>query len=1069
MPGFGYGFGPWKRAKAGASGAVSEDPVIAEPITDITLSAATIEEGSPVNTTVGTLAGVSDDETNTYTFDIVGGDSVNFKIVGNALQVARLFTFENLDSATVTVRGRDKNNVAVEKAFTITVTPVPVAVPVNITPPSIPTTVPSLENEIVATPGVWPDGVSVERVWQWDETNINPDETGLIYAVESFDVGRTLRIGERARFPNGEPSDWVWSNTSPVVIEGTGPAIAALAVESFTDTTVTFVFPSADPVIRSQWRFRPTGGATSAWFTFTPSDISGSARSKRFTGTGLSPATAYNLLQVRHEVTSGVWSETFSATGVPFTTNGISAPTPVAPSFTQDPTFVVTPAGAPGVGTVISGDSGILSANPFQTTIDYRYAFRTPLGAVTYSAYSTGASSYTVTSGDVAAKFEIQRWVRATNAYGSVERASAWTQPAAAAPTAPDPTPDPPATQTTLRYGPPNRVNPRNLKTGNGAANVTFNLSIYSDFEITSDTPTVAPTATPTSIIVNGGRNGKLHTFNAGSRRIYHQTARGHRYHQGIQWNGDRSFEIDPLWTAFTLPENGAPHRITIQGCRMIPAPGTWEAHGSFFITTASCNSGGTWTISGLAGNGIQSVREPAVGDVIEIIGGTTSAAEGRWVEITACTPSAVGSGRAYAITGTDVTSGPPSPMAVSTTFARAGVAVEEFKQVGSTITLKLKGMASVATNKGFLLNRVRKANGDTWHTVNTIYGVTNWNAGTRVATLRPRNASYIPAGDFTITDVKAVYYDSYWAPTDTQPNRFLSTRTNGLTNHSDCMQGLNHSQPFELRVYGSTLKYVYQIGRFNGTAKLIDVDNCDMERIDQYDTDYATMFPVEVRSQAWDIGNNGSTRGYRVVFNKTKAKAQAWRSFFDSQWTDPTNYTLIDSGRAVAFQGSAATSTGWQPGSKITIWDSTTDADPNWWSGDRVPEGAAYTTDWEFDFPAADGPSTGLTWRVVATGDVRNAAVNTVLAEFFVNGPADRDITWTVTASNTGSRVQIHTDAGFPTSALGKGSAALVVGPNPFTLQVVSSGPHTAGFTRSYSFNLNVGSNGSITSITAA
>jgi hypothetical protein len=160
----------------------------------------------------------------------------------------------------------------------------------------------------------------------------------------------------------------------------------------------------------------------------------------------------------------------------------------------------------------------------------------------------------------------------------------------------------------------------------------------------------------------------------------------------------------------------------------------------------------------------------------------------------------------------------------------------------------------------------------------------------------------------------------------------------------------------------------------------------------------------------------------------------------------------------------------GWEAGSKITIWDETTDADPNWWSGDRVEEGAAYTTEWEFDFPAADGPSTGLTWRVVATGDVRNAAVNTVLAEFFVNGPADRDITWTVTATNTGgNRVQIHTFGGFPTSALGKGSASLVVGANPFTLQVVSSGPHTAGFTRSYPFNLNVGSNGVITSITAA
>jgi hypothetical protein len=1059
MRGIGYGFGPWQQSRTEGSGAVSEDPVIAEPITDITLSAATIEEGSAVNTTVGTLAGVSDDETNTYTFELVGGDSVNFKIVGSALQVARAFTFEELDSATVTVRGRDKNNVSVEKTFAITVTPVAVPVPVNITPPSIPTTVPSLENEIVATPGVWPENTTVERVWQWDETNVNADETGLIYAIDTFDVGRTLRIGERGSFPNGEPSEWVWSNTSPTVIEGTGPAIAALAVESFTDTSVTFVYPSADPVLRSQWRIRPTGGTVTAYANFTPSDISGSARSKRATVQGLTPATAYNLLQVRHEITAGVWSEVFSATGVPFTTAGIASPTPVAPSFTRDPTFVVTPAGAPGVGTVISGDSGILAANPYQTTIDYRYAFRTPLGAVTYSTYSPSALSYTVTSGDVTAKHEIQRWVRATNAYGSVERASAWTQPAAAAPTAPDPTEDPPATETTLRYGPPNRVNPRVLLTGDGSSNTTHTLSIYQDFEITSATPTVAPTGSPRSVTIRDGRNGKIHTFNAGGRRIYHQTPRGTRYHQGIEWNSQGSFEIDPCWVAFAHPENGAPHRLIFQGCRMVPGPGTWEAHGSFFIQSASCTAGGAWTISGNSSPAIQSVRDPAVGDVIEIIGGTNADARGRWVQITACTPSANPNGsRDFAITGTDVTNGTASPMAVSTTNARSGIAVEEFKQVGSTITLKVKGMASVSTDRGFLLNRVRKADTSTWHTVNTIYHITGWNAGTRVATLTPRISSYIPAGDFTITDAKATYYDS------------RGRRTFNITNHSDCMQGLNHSLPFELLAYGCTFKYTYQIGRFNGTAKLIDIDNCDMERIDQYDEDYPSMFPVEVRSQAWDIGNNGSTRGYRVRFNKTKFKAQSWRSFLDSQFGDPENYSLIDSGRALAYTGSAATSTGWQSGSKVTIWDSTTDASPDWWSGDRVPEGAAYTTEWEFDFPAADGPSTGLTWRVVATGDVRNAAVNTVLAEFFVNGPADRDITWTVTATNTGgNRVQIHTFGGFPTSALGKGSASLVVGANPFTLQVVSSGPHTAGFTRSYSFNLNVGSNGAITSITAA
>jgi hypothetical protein len=944
----------------------------------------------------------------------------------------------------------------------------PVPAPVNITAPVLITTAPVVGQEARATPGVWPVGAIVEKAWQTDASGEVLDATSeVITAVDDADVGKTLRYGERAAFANSDPSAWVWTSQSTAIAASGTPEVAALAVTDFTDTSVTFVYPTVE-AIRTQWRIRPTGGTATAWANISPSNFTPTGLSKIFTATGLTPLTPYNLLQIRHETSPGVFSAFISATGVPFTTDALIAPSPQAPAFSREPTVTFSTGGAPRAGTVVSGDNGILVADPVGITFTYRYLRRAPsTGAVTGISGAT-ASSYTVATADIG--FEIAREVTASNVSGSAVAVSAYSGAVVAEPTAPPPTTGA-APVTQLRYGPPNRVNPRVLKTGDGSSNVTFNLSIYQDFEITSDTPTVAPTGSPRSVTINNGRNGTVRGFNAGARRIYHRTARGHRYHEGIQWNGDASFEIDPLWVAFTHPENGAPHRLTIQGCRMIPAPGTWESHGSFFIPSASCTSGGTWTISGASSPAIQSVRDPAVGDVIEIIGGTTVAARGRWVQITACTPSTPADGsRAYAITGTDVTPVTPSPMAVSTTFARSGIAVEEFRQSGSTITLKVAGMASVSTTKGFLLNRVRKANGDTWHTVNTIYGVTAWNAGTRTATLRPRNASYIPAGDFVLTDVKAVYYDSYWAPTDTQPNRFLSTRSNGLTNHSDNFQGLNHSLPFEARAYGCTFKYVYQIARFNATAKLIDVDNCDMERIDQYDTNYPTMFPVEVRSQAWDIGQNGTSRGYRIRFNKTKFKAQSWRSFLESQAGDPESYSLIDSGRALAYTGSAATATGWESGSKITIWDAATDADPSWWNGDRVPVGAAFGTTWTYAFPAADGPSTGLTWRIVTAADIRSVATNTPLAEFFVDGPADRDITWTVTMTGTATnRFQMHTDGGFSSSAIAKGSAAIAAGTHSITLQVVSSGPHTVGYTRSYTYNVVVSSTGQITSIALA
>jgi len=616
-----------------------------------------------------------------------------------------------------------------------------------------------------------------------------------------------------------------------------------------------------------------------------------------------------------------------------------------------------------------------------------------------------------------------------------------------------------------LRYGPPNLVNPRALNIGNGETNVSFTLSPYQDAYLTTSTPTVAPTATPTSITIREGRHVQARKFNAGARQIYHQTARGTRYHEGIEFDTRNAYEQDPLWHAFTQNENGAPHRSIVQGCRFIPPPGTWESHSSITIFTASCTSGGTWTISGRQKVGIRSVRDLAIGDVIEIIGGTNPAAERRWVDLTAVTAvePVDGNGNSlgyvnYTCTGTDVTSPTPSPMAVSTTLARSGVAIEEFRRSGSTYTLRVKGMSSVSTGKGFLLNRIRKANGDTFHEANTIFHVSAWNAGTRTATIVPRVASHIPAGDFVCTDLSGSYYDS------------RGDRPRGLTNHSDCFQGLNHSQPFEFRVYGCTLKQVYQILRHNGTAKLIDVDNCDMERIDQYDPNFKGIFPVEVRSQAWNIANYGATLGFRVAFNKVKFKPNAWRSFLASQFADPENYSLIDNGRALAYTGSAATSTGWQSGSKVTIWDATTDASSDWWSGERVPAGAAYTTTWTYDFPDADGPSTGLTWRIVTAADIRSVATNTPLAEFFVNGPRDRDITWTVTMTGTATnRFQMYTFGGASSSAIAKGSAAITAGTYSITLQVVSSGPHTAGFTNSYTYNVVVSSTGQITSIALA
>jgi VCBS repeat-containing protein len=92
-----------------------------EAPTDITLSAASINENMASASTVGTLSSTDVDAVSSFTYSLSGTDAASFSIVGNALKTAASFNFEAKNSYAITVTTTDQGSLTFSKNFTITV------------------------------------------------------------------------------------------------------------------------------------------------------------------------------------------------------------------------------------------------------------------------------------------------------------------------------------------------------------------------------------------------------------------------------------------------------------------------------------------------------------------------------------------------------------------------------------------------------------------------------------------------------------------------------------------------------------------------------------------------------------------------------------------------------------------------------------------------------------------------------------------------------------------------------------------------------------------------------------
>jgi VCBS repeat-containing protein len=100
-----------------------------EAPTDISISATSVAENSPVGSTVlGPIETTDPDAGDTFTYTLVSGtgdtDNASFTIVGGTLKTADSFDFEAKSSYTIRVRSTDANGLSTEKAFTLEVSDV---------------------------------------------------------------------------------------------------------------------------------------------------------------------------------------------------------------------------------------------------------------------------------------------------------------------------------------------------------------------------------------------------------------------------------------------------------------------------------------------------------------------------------------------------------------------------------------------------------------------------------------------------------------------------------------------------------------------------------------------------------------------------------------------------------------------------------------------------------------------------------------------------------------------------------------------------------------------------------
>ena len=89
--------------------------------TGVTITGDTITENLPVGTAVGVFGSIDPDATDSFTYQLVAGDTDAFEIVGDELRSKAVFDFESQSSYSVTVRTTDAGGLTFDKAFSISV------------------------------------------------------------------------------------------------------------------------------------------------------------------------------------------------------------------------------------------------------------------------------------------------------------------------------------------------------------------------------------------------------------------------------------------------------------------------------------------------------------------------------------------------------------------------------------------------------------------------------------------------------------------------------------------------------------------------------------------------------------------------------------------------------------------------------------------------------------------------------------------------------------------------------------------------------------------------------------
>jgi hypothetical protein len=143
------------------------------PAQDISISASSVAEESPVGTAVGTLSTNDPNPANQYVFSLVTGsgssDNASFTINGSSLLTNTLFDFEAKSTYNIRVRATAPDNTFFEKALTISITDV-TGPPTNLT----------LSNDSVADTS--PAGTTVGT---FTTTDPDADDTTFVYTLVS--------------------------------------------------------------------------------------------------------------------------------------------------------------------------------------------------------------------------------------------------------------------------------------------------------------------------------------------------------------------------------------------------------------------------------------------------------------------------------------------------------------------------------------------------------------------------------------------------------------------------------------------------------------------------------------------------------------------------------------------------------------------------------------------------------------------------------------------------------------------------------------------------------------------